>query len=162
EAGAQKNDGFGVDAAESAERFFAVHEWHREIEQDQIEVVRTLPENIETFETRLRGHYFEPGFDQNPFRQDKRHRLVVDDENAALFPRRWRSRIFCRCEIDQVRMEQRFFFSAARVLDEPRGHFRRAIYAGSQHLKILLRAFTALPNILDDRAGPGNDFEEIV
>jgi len=162
ETGAEKDDGFRINVPEPDKSFFAIHERHREIEQDQIEVMRTLPENIETFETGLRGHDFEPCFGQNPFSQDKSHRFVIHDEDAAFFPGNGRRRIFRRRKWGQVRMERKFFASPARVLDELRGHLRRAIDTGSKHLKIFLRSFAAFPNILDDRAGPGNDFEKIV
>ena len=59
EARAEQHDGFGVNLAEPAESFFAIHERHREIEQNEIKVGRTFAEKIETFKTRLGSYDFE-------------------------------------------------------------------------------------------------------
>jgi hypothetical protein len=48
-AGAQENHRVGANGSETAERFLAVHERHREIEQNEIEVVRALAEEIQAF-----------------------------------------------------------------------------------------------------------------
>ena len=77
EAGAQKDNDVWANASKTAESLFAVHEWHREVEQNQIKVVRTLAKKIQALETRLSGHDIETRLRENAFGENERHRFVI-------------------------------------------------------------------------------------
>jgi len=81
-AGAEENGDVRIDGAQTAKRFFPVHEWHREIEQNQIEPIRAVPELFQAFESGLDSRYVEPGFREDPVGQHPRRRFVIDYEDA--------------------------------------------------------------------------------
>ena len=150
-------------SSKTAENFFAVHEGHGQVEQDQIEVVWTLAEKIETFKTRLSGYDIEASLGKNALGQNESHRLVVDHEDGfASCAGDGGAAFFAFGEKGQVRMEQDPLLGTTCIFDQLRRHFRRAINAGPKHVKILLAILVALPNVLDGGAGPGDDFQQVV
>ncbi len=56
ETGAKNDWYIGSNFAQPMKGFFAVHEGHRQIEQNQLERLRLPPKEIERFKSRLRGH----------------------------------------------------------------------------------------------------------
>jgi hypothetical protein len=83
EAGAEENDDTRIDGAETAERFFAIHERHRKIEQNQIERIRSVPELFQAFEPGLDRRYVEPGFREDAVGQNARRRFVINYEDPS-------------------------------------------------------------------------------
>ena len=59
ESSAEEDNDVRANAFEAAKSFFAVHERHREVEQNQIEVARALAEKIQALKTRLRSFDIE-------------------------------------------------------------------------------------------------------
>ena len=64
ETGAKNHCNIAPDFAEPMKRFLAVHERHRQIEQDELEGLRLPAEKIESFKAGLRGHYLVTRFAQ--------------------------------------------------------------------------------------------------
>lgn len=83
ETGAEHDNGIGFNGPEPPKRFFAIHEWHREVEHDEIEPVRSIPDLLEAFETGLDGRDLETGFGKNTVGQNARGRIVIDYQNPA-------------------------------------------------------------------------------
>jgi Fe-S cluster assembly ATP-binding protein len=163
EAGTEKDYDVRTNVPQTSKGFFAIHERHGEVEQNQIEMARTLAEKIQALKARLGGHDFESGVHEHAFGENERHRLIVDDQKRSpLFFRRRHGGISWFGEGSQLRMEQDFFVGATGVLDQLRRHLGRAIHAGAKHIEILLRPVIALPDVLDGRAGARNDFQQIV
>ena len=125
---------------------------------------RTLAEKIQAFKTRLGGHDFETSLREHAFGEDESHRLVVyDQKRSPLLGGGWRrGGLLCPGKGSQLRMEQNLFVGTTGVFDQLRGHFGRAINAGAKHVEILLRPVIAFPDVLDGRAGAGNDFQQVV
>ena len=82
-AGAEQHNYQRINCAKPTERFFAIHERHRQIEEDKIEPVRAFPELVETFKARFHGCHLVAGFGKNAVRQKARGRLVIDNENPS-------------------------------------------------------------------------------
>jgi hypothetical protein len=71
-----------VNVAEPSKSFFAVHEGHGKVEQNQVEPLWLLPETFQTFETRLDDGDFITGFGENAVGQNARCGLVIDHEDT--------------------------------------------------------------------------------
>ena len=68
-----KNDGdIGADFTQAMKCFLSIHEWHGQVEQDQLKRVRLATKQIECFKAGLRGDGVVTGFAQQSFDQDKR------------------------------------------------------------------------------------------
>ncbi len=77
-ASAEQHDHERIEGAKPSERFFAVHKRHRQIEEDNVEPVRALPELLETFETRFDGRDLVASFGKDAIRQKARRGFVID------------------------------------------------------------------------------------
>ena len=134
----------------------------REIEQDEIELARVFPEEIERVKTGLRDDHGIAGLGKNSLAENERHRLVVHDQDAARdlpgAPRGGLAFGFRR----ERGMQKNFLVGAADLLHELRRDLGGAIDADPEHFEIFLRAGCAFPDVLEHRDGAGDNLEEIV
>ena len=79
---AEENHHLWVNPQKAPESFFAVHERHGEIEQNQIEPTGALPKLFQTFEAGLNSGYLESGLGKNAEGQNAGGWLIIDNENS--------------------------------------------------------------------------------
>src|SRR5256714_3157116 len=83
ESGAEEDDDVRVDRPQTPESFFAVHERHGKIEQNEIEPIGPVPELFEAFKPRLDGGNLVARLRENAVSQNAGGRIVVDNHDAA-------------------------------------------------------------------------------
>src|SRR3984893_13741426 len=81
---AENDRDVGPNFAQTMKGFFSIHEWHGQVEQNQLDCLRLPSKEIESFKSRLRGHNLVTCFAQQTLDQNQRHRFVVDHENGLL------------------------------------------------------------------------------
>ena len=162
-ARAEKNNDIRANASKTAENFFAVHERHGEVEHNQIEVVLDACGKDPDIQSRIeRSRPRSQPRRECAWPEPSDHRLVVDHEKRPFFCNRRRCGFLCPAKAASSGWNKTFLLGTASVLDKLRCHLSRAINAGPKHVKILLRSVIAIPDVLDGRARPGNDFQQIV
>ena len=82
EAGAEEHNHFGIDVAEPPKGFFAVHERHGKIEENQVEPTGPLPELFQTLKPRRDGRNLEAAFAKHALGQFASGRIIVDNQNS--------------------------------------------------------------------------------
>ena len=161
EAGAKHDPHVGPQSAEALEGFLAIHQRHAEVEQDEIEVARAGAEEIEAFETGLRGDNVVAGVAQEFAREDEEHFLVVHHHDALSLASRAVSDLAV-AQAGVLRMEHDF------AADAPESSTSSVVTCGgagdafAQHAEIFVGALVAFPDVLDQRARAGDDLEKIV
>jgi hypothetical protein len=78
----EEHNDAGMQSAQTLKRFFAIHERHRKIEQNQVKPMGPFSKLFEAFKTGLGGRDLKAGFRKNPKRQDSCGWLIVYDQNA--------------------------------------------------------------------------------